>query len=191
MRTLRTVITKDGRQIEKGGWMVKSAEDWDMYRKIGLAIRSAREIRSLSLMEAVKPLKMSFQNLQKIEAGENSSKMHTILAITDALQIDPGRILPNWSKGEYNDMPLTSVRGRNLNIFLAKKLRAERHKRKWRLKDVAERIGHARSQDIQKLEIGSRNFYPHNLVSLSRAYGVPMDYFLREEPKNPQERITP
>lgn len=78
--------------------MVGDLENFD--RRLGAKLKELRKRRGLSLADVAFEIGVTYQQLQKHEAGRNSLSIHRMLKIANALALDPHAILDVTASAE-------------------------------------------------------------------------------------------
>src|SRR5690606_5004933 len=66
----------------------------DLDREIGARLRERRQELKLSMAYVAEAVGISFQQLQKYEAGQNRVAAATLVGLSEILRIEPTEILP-------------------------------------------------------------------------------------------------
>ncbi len=75
------------------GWAELDGDLDGFDRQLGDRLKALRTRRGLSLADVASEIGISYQQLQKHEAGRNSLTIHRLVRIANALEVDPQTIL--------------------------------------------------------------------------------------------------
>lgn len=108
----------------RGGWVHGDASSFDV--RLGARLRQARQARGLSLPDVAEELGVSYQQLQKYEAGRNSLSVARLMLVAELLDVDPQSFLAGEgvdfagsAEAESTSTPLTGERFRLLRAYFA------------------------------------------------------------------------
>ncbi|NPD17169.1 helix-turn-helix transcriptional regulator [Xinfangfangia sp. D13-10-4-6] len=95
----------------------------DFDRRLGTRMKELRTMRGLSLPDVAAEIGVSYQQMQKYEAGQNGLSVKRMLRIADLLGVDPHTVLksafPENCKDGFSGLEALQRRGERQRILKA------------------------------------------------------------------------
>lgn len=119
----------------------------DLDREIGARLRERRQELKLSMAYVAEAVGISFQQLQKYEAGQNRVAAATLVGLSEILRIEPTEILPGKRSAAKRKEPAPDMMMVQLQQAFAR-LPSQRERRL--ILDLTRRLGAAAPKSASK-----------------------------------------
>lgn len=166
---------------------------------VGACVRELRRAAGWTLERAAEQMDLDLRHLQKVEAGQTTATIATLVRIADALGVSPGLLfMPPTANAPTTEpqapsapqpasaAPGTAQRKRpagptpaRLSKHLGTRVVELRHERGWTQAALAARAEVA-VQHLQRIEAGRQNPTLHVMARLASALGVTLPALLGE-----------